>query len=338
MNLVIGATGILGSHVVLKLLQNNEVVIACKQKTSDIKKVEKLFSYYTADPKQLFEKIKWVDVDVIDIYSIEAVLEGITTVYNCSGFVSFDKNDREKMFLINETGTANVVNACLYKKIDALCHVSSIATINNLDYTIPLNETVFWKSSGKESDYAISKYNGEREVWRGIEEGLNAVIVNPGVILSSGFWKQSSSKLFDVCYNGNKFYTEGLAGYIGAQDVASSMIYLINKGLFSNRYVLIEDNYSFKTILDLIQTHLKKQKPTINATKKMLEFARIIDAIFCTFSKNKRKITKPIINSAFNKQLFSNAKIKAIIPSPYASLNQVIEKVCADYLSDKSAK
>ena len=337
MNLVIGATGILGSHVVLRLLQNNEPVVAGKQATSDLKKVEKLFSYYTNNYKQLFEKIKWVDVDITDVYSIEAALEGISNVYNCSGFVSFNKSDRKKLFEINEGGTANIVNACLHKKINALCHVSSIGTINNSDYTLPLNENVFWKFSGKESDYAISKYNAEREVWRGIEEGLNAVIVNPGVILSSGFWGQSSSKLFDVCYKGNKFYTDGNTGYIAAEDVATSMIHLVSQGLFGNRYILVEGNYSFKEILEKIQTHLKKPKPTINASKKLLEFARIMDALVCSFSNKQRQITKPLISSAFNKQTYSNTKIKSVFKDAFVPVNQAIEKICSDYLADNNA-
>ncbi len=338
MNLVIGATGIVGSHVVLKLLQNNKPVIACKQPTSDLKKVEKLFSYYNDNAAELFSKIKWVDVDVTDVYSIEAALENIKTVYNCSGFVSFEKKDRKKMFLVNETGAANVVNACLHKKIDALCHVSSVATVNNSDYTLPLNESVFWKSSGKESDYAISKYNGEREVWRGIEEGLNAVIVNPGVILSSGFWDQSSSKLFDACYKGNKFYTDGMAPYIAAQDVAACMLQVTDQRLFNNRYILIEENYSFKEILGKIQTHLKKPKPSINAGKTILQLAAFLDAFICIFSGKPRQITKPVIYAGLNKQLFSNTKIKAVFDHGFIPVNQAIEKVCADFLAEKTRR
>ncbi|MBL7919144.1 MAG: NAD-dependent epimerase/dehydratase family protein [Bacteroidia bacterium] len=338
MNLVIGATGILGAHVVLKLLQNNQSVIAGKQKTSDLKKVEKLFSYYDTNYKQLFEKIKWVDIDVTDIYSIEEALEGIVNVYNCSGFVSFNKADRKKLFQINEVGAANVVNACLEKKITALCHVSSIATINNSDYIVPLNENVFWKSSGKESDYAISKHNGEREVWRGIEEGLSAIVVNPGVILSSGFWDQSSSQLFNVCYKGNRFYTDGKAGYIAAEDVAACMIELIEKRLFANRYILIEENYSFKDILSAVQTGLNRAKPTVNAGKNLLKLAALIDAFTCLFSGKPRRITKPVIHAGLNKQVFSNAKIKTVFSKSFIPVNQAIEKICADFLADKKGK
>ena len=338
MNLVTGATGILGSNLVFKLLQNNQSVVACKQKTSDIKKTEKLFSYYTSDYKNLFAKIKWIDLDVCDIFSIEEALEGITTVYNCAGFVSFNKKDKKQLYNINEKGTANLVNACLHKKINALCHVSSIATINNLDYKHTLNESVFWKTSGKESDYAISKYKGECEVWRGIEEGLNAVIVNPGVILSPGFWDQSSSKLFSKCYNGNRFYTTGMAGYVSATDVAEAMIQLIDKRKFANRYIVIENNYSFQTILNHISTEFKKQNPSIKATKFLLNLARFSEGFLSIFKNKPPVITKSLIDSAFNTQLFSNTKLLNDLDYKFTPITLVSSQICRHYLNDKKAK
>lgn len=331
MNLVTGATGILGSHVVLALLQNNQPVIACKQKSSDTSKVEELFSYYSEDYKALFAKIKWVEVDICDIFSIEEALEGITNVYHCAGYVSFNPKDTKKITLINETGTKNVVDACLQKKIPALCHVSSIGTINNLDYTLALNEEVFWKKSGKESDYAISKYNGEREVWRGMEEGLNAVIVNPGVILSPGFHEQSSSRLFNNSYKGNKFYTEGMSAYIAASDVAKSMIALVDKKKFGQRYILVEHNYSFRDIFSQMQRNFNKPAPTINVSRVMMIFGSYLERFIAFFTGKERKITRALINSAFNKQLFSNQKIKRELEIEFVPVYQIIEQICKKY-------
>lgn len=336
MNLVTGATGIVGSHVVLELLQRNQPVVAAKQKNSNLKQVEKLFSYYTPNHKQLFEKITWVELDVCDMFSIEDALEGVSTVYHCAGFVSFNKSDRKKLMQINETGTANVVIACMKKKIDALCHVSSLATINNLDYTQPLHEGVFWKASGKESDYALSKYNAEREVWRGIEEGLNAVIVNPGIVLSPGFWHQSSSQIFDTCYNGNKFYTNGMGSYVSATDVAKAMIELTQKRLFANRYILIENNYSYRDIFNQIHTQLSKPLPSIQATRTILEIGKIGMAIMAFLSGKKPNITRSIINSALNKQIFSNKKLKEVLDLPLSPIGLSIAQICKHYLAEKS--
>lgn len=335
MNLVTGATGIVGSHVVLALLQNNEPVTACKQKSSDLKKVEELFSFYTDDFKKLVAKIKWVEVDILDIFSIEDALEGITHVYHCAGFVSFDSKDRKKTMDINVIGTKNVVDACLHKNIKGLCHVSSLAAIHNLDYTLALNENVFWKKSGKESDYAISKYNGEREVWRGIEEGLNAVIVNPGVILSPGFSGQSSNRLFETAYKGNRFYTMGTTAYIAASDVAKIMIQLMAAKKFGQRYILIENNYSYRDILNHIQKNFNKPVPSINATRTLLVLANFYEHFFTFFTGREKRVTKALIHSALNKQLYSNQKIKQELGVEFVPVHQIIEQICRKYRPSK---
>ena len=334
MNLVTGATGIIGSHVVFSLLQNNELVIAGKQKQSDILKVKKLFSYYTKNYQELFDKIKWVEIDLLDIYSIEAALENVNCVYHCAGMVSFNKKDRASLYQINEIGTTNVVNACLNKNINSLCYVSSISTINNLDYKLPLNEDVFWKKSGKESDYSISKYNAEREVWRGIEEGLSAVIVNPGIVLSPGFWNQSSSVLFSTCFKGNKFYTNGSSAYIGALDLSAIMLELVSAKKFGSRYIIIENNYSYHFILSEIQKQLNKTPPSIKISKWQMRLGRLASQFASNFTKNHPLISSSMINSAFNTQTFSNQKILALTKRQIMPINQVINEICKIYLSE----
>ncbi|MES2680013.1 MAG: NAD-dependent epimerase/dehydratase family protein [Bacteroidota bacterium] len=337
MNLVTGATGILGSHVLLELLKNGQPVVACKQNSSDLRRVEKLFAYYVPNHQELFAKIKWVDVDVRDIFSIDDALEGITTVYHCAGLVSFDKRDRQKLTEINEVGTANVVNACLGKKIQALCHVSSIGAINNSDYILPLHEDVFWKTSGRESHYAISKYNGEREVWRGIEEGLNAVIVNPGVILSPGFRNQSSSRIFDTCYRGNKFYTSGSTGYVAAADVAKIMVALITERKYRNRYILVEGNYKFRDVFSQIHTQFKNPAPRVNVPRAALVMAGFFESIISFFRGKPPRINKALINAAFNNQVFSNKKIRETLNYSFIPIDQTIGQICKSYLFEISS-
>jgi dihydroflavonol-4-reductase len=334
LNLVTGATGIIGSHVVLKLMQNNQPVIACKTKKSDTGKMKRLFSYYGA--QTLFDKISWREMDVCDVFSIEEALEGINTVYHCAGYVSFNKKDRKKLFSINEGGTANMVTACLQKKIENLCHVSSIITINNSDYKSALTEDVFWKRNGRESDYALSKYNAEREVWRGMEEGLNALIVNPGVVLSPGFWNQSSSQLFARCYQGNAFYTSGKTGYISAKDAAAAMIALVEKRQFANRYILVEDNYTTKHILDTICKGFSKPGPGINAGYAMMQFARFLDFTRSLFSGKDQVLTKDLINSALNQQEYSNAKLKRTINIDLTPVDREIIDICGHYTREKA--
>ena len=335
MNLVIGATGIVGSHMLLELLQNKEDVIATKQKSSDISKVKELFSYYGPEAASFFEKIKWVDLDIRDMFSIEENLEDVTTVYHCAGLVSFSKKDRIKLKQINELGTKNIVDACVFKKVKNLCYVSSIATINNSDYIKELTEEVFWKKKGNESDYAWSKYNAEREVWRGIEEGLNTVIVNPGIILAPVFWTQSSAKIFDICYKGNKFYTNGLAAYVMASDVAKSMYALMNKQLYGNRYILTENNYTFKDILGSIQNNFEQPAPGIQLSASLLRFAQVVESFFAFFTRKERKITKTLINSLHNTQRYSNQKVRNTLGFEFRPIHAGIAEVCRYYRLQK---
>ncbi|MES2566358.1 MAG: NAD-dependent epimerase/dehydratase family protein [Bacteroidota bacterium] len=334
MNLITGATGIVGAHVALQLLQQNKTVVAIKRQSSDISKTKKLFSYYTDDAEALFQKIKWVDANVCDIYSLLDALEGIETVYHCAGFVSFNSKDNKAMHRVNSEGTANLVNACLEKNIKALCHVSSIATLQNPDIKTNIDESVYWKSSPTASDYAISKYNGEREVWRGSEEGLNVVIVNPGIILSPGFWTQSSGKLIQTCYNGNPFYTNGTGASIDAKDVAKCMLKLVEAKQFSKRFVLIENNYSFKHILSLLHKEFGRKAPYIEAGKMTMTIGRCLDGIRSVFSNKEQLITKETVEAGLDRNSYSNERIKKTLNYKFTPLEETVRFISRSYLND----
>lgn len=334
MNLITGATGLVGAHLILQLLQQNKPVAAIKRDGSDILKTKKLFSYYTSESENLFNKIKWIEADVCDIYSLLDALQGIETVYHCAGFVSFNSKDNKQMHRINAEGTANLVNACLEKNIKALCHVSSIATLQNPDITININESVYWKSSPLVSDYAISKYNGEREVWRGIEEGLSAVIVNPGIILGPGFWNQSSGKLIEKCYQGIAFYTNGSSATIDARDVATCMIQLTEKKEFNKRFILTENNYSYKEVLLLLHNALGKKEPSIEAGKVLLTMGKWLDGIKSFFTNKEQLITKETINTTLDNNSYDNKRVKDTLNYQFIPLKATIQFVCNTYLND----
>lgn len=334
MNLITGATGLVGAHVALQLLEQGKPVTAIKRKGSDVSKTKTLFSYYSKNAEALFDQLNWIDADVCDIYSLLDALDGIDTVYHCAGFVSFNSKDRKQMHKINNEGTANVVNACLEKNARVLCHVSSIATLQNPDITKNIDESVYWKSSPTASEYAISKYNGEREVWRGMEEGLQAVIVNPGVIIGPGFWHQSSGKIISNGYRGSSFYTNGSTGMIDAKDVASCMIQLVEKQQFGKRFILTENNYSFKELFSLVQKQFGKKAPSIEAGKWLLKLAQYLDGIKSLFTGKEQIITKETVVSALEKNTFNNQKIKDTLQYRFISLSDSVKFACEAYTND----
>lgn len=337
MNLITGATGLIGAHVALQLLQQNKPVTAIKRSDSDTAKTKQLFSYYTPDYQELFSRIQWVNADITDIYSLLDVLDGIDTVYHCAGFVSFDGKDRMQMHKVNATGTANMVNACLEKPVKAFCHVSSIATLQNPDISTNIDESVYWKSSPDASDYAISKYNGEREVWRGMEEGLNAVIVNPGLVLGPGFWKQSSGKLVSTCYKGTAFYTNGSSAAISATDTAACMIGLTEKKIFNKRFVLTAHNYTFRDLLSRLHKAFGKKEPSIEAGKVMLRLGLWFDALRSSFTGKERVLTKATMHAGLAKNTFSNARVRETLDYRFAPLQETITFVCNTYLKEQTA-
>lgn len=332
MNLVTGASGLLGAHVVLKLLQQGKSVIATKQTTSDISKVKHCFSYYGKE--SLFEKIKWVDMDITDVFSIEEALKGVAHVYHCAGFVSFDDKHHTKLMLMNETGTANLINACVAKKISSFCHVSSLSTINNADYEGELSEKIFWKTSGKESSYAISKYNAEREVWRGMEEGLKVAIVNPGFILAPGFWEQSSGKLFAFCYKGNRFYSDGSTAYVDVNDVVNVMVKLVDEQIFGERFILVENTYTFKEIFSYVQKKFGKAPPHIKTGKWILHLGRIADGLLSGIFGKERVLTKNTVRTITGHKKYSNSKAKDLLSYTFKPVPEVLNTICELYEKD----
>lgn len=232
--LVTGGTGLVGTHLLFDLCKSGKRIRALKRIGSDVANVKKVFSYYSSNVDELLKNIEWVDVDLMDVYSLLDAMEGITEVYHCAAMVSFDSKHETEMMKINVEGTSNMVNAALEKGIKKFCHVSSIATIGRAEHISLSTEETFWKSSPDHSNYAISKYAAEREVWRASEEGLDVVIVNPSLIIGAGNWQQSSSIFFEKGFKGMKYYTEGSNGFVDVRDVVTLMIRLMNSD--KNRY------------------------------------------------------------------------------------------------------
>lgn len=321
MNLVTGATGLVGSHVLLTLLQQGQPVIAMKRSSSNIKEVEEVFSYYTPEYKSLFNKIIWREADLNDVLGFDELLKDVKTVYHCAAFISLQDKDKDQLLKANKEGTSNLVNACINNKMESFCFVSSIATLQNKDIKTEIDETVFWKTSPDQSAYSLSKYLSEQEVWRGIEEGLNAVIVNPGVIVGPGNWGRGTGQLVSLSAKGVKFYTEGVTGFIGAIDVAGAMVALMNKKIFGERFILIENNYPFRYILDKIHSELGKPLPKIKAGPALLNLGKWFSFLMPT----GQKLSSSTISALTTKTTFSNRKLSLFLDYKYTSIDECLK-------------
>ena len=232
-------------------------------------------------------------------------------MYHCAALISFDPKDEKQLRKTNIEGTANIVNFCLEYDIKKLCYVSSIAALGNLkEYETTIDEETEWNPELFHSDYAISKYGAEIEVWRGYKEGLPIVIVNPGVILGPGFWKTGSGEIFTKVQKGLLFYTKGITGFVTVNDVVKIMTQLMKSNINGERYIVIAKNISFEKIVTTIAKALNVNSPSIYAKPWITEIVWRIDWLLSTFFNCKRQLSKDMVQSLHSENLISNEKVK----------------------------
>ncbi len=334
MILVTGGTGLVGTHLLLELINEGETVRALYRDKKSIEKVKQVFKWNNLSPNLVDEKIEWVKSDILNPEDFKNCFEGIIQVYHCAAMVSFNKKDKEKLFQTNINGTANLVNLCIHYKIEKLCYVSSTAAVGKAPKNGIRTEDCQWKDDGV-SNYSVSKYLSEMEVWRGIEEGLNAVIVNPSIIIGPGDWNNSSSNLFLKAWKGLKFYSSGANAFVDVRDVTSSMISLMKSDISAERFLIIAENISFRDLFNQIATALKKPLPNIKAQKWMVNTLWKVEAIKSFLFGSTPLITKESAESAMSITRYSNKKIKDTLKKDFISIEESIKYTATIFLNDK---
>jgi nucleoside-diphosphate-sugar epimerase len=327
---VTGGTGLVGAHLLFELVKRGERVKALKRETSNTGQVKKTFSYYSEHPEELFKQIEWVSGDLLDYFSLEKLLEGVSVIYHCAAMVSFQRKDRKRMISNNVEGTSNLVNAALEKNVSKICHVSSVAALGRLQNGDPINESTNWEPSKKVSGYSESKYFSETEIWRGIQEGLDAVIVNPSIVFGPANWENGSAKMFKSIWDGLKFYTKGVTGFVGVKDVVKAMVLLMDDHNFekcrNQRYLLNAENLSYQDVFNQIADALGKPGPKINATNFMLALAWRIAALWSVFNRKPSFITKEAVSASNSINKFDGSKISKCVDFSYLPVSEAIQQ------------
>lgn len=332
MILVTGGTGLLGSHLLYFLLKEGKNVRAIHRKSSNLNRVKKVFSYYNVDAEVFFNKIDWVEADITDLPSLEKAFIGITHVYHTAAFISFNPKHFSKLLKTNVEGTANVVNLCLAHHINKLCHISSIATLSSSKNGALINEENEYNPEDENSVYAITKQGADMEVWRGTQEGLNAIILKPGVILGSGHWSTSSSSIFNNVFKGIPYYTPGGTGIVDVQDVVTAMMGLMNSEVKNEHFILIGENASFKNLMTQIAVGFQKKGPIKAIPKWILLLYCNFEWLMHTIFNKKRKFSKGMVSSLYSKTSYSSEKITTNFNFTFTPLEKTIERVCENYL------
>lgn len=287
---------------------------------------------------ELSKKIEWIEGDVIDFFSIDDAMEGVETIFHAAALISFYQSDRKKMQKVNVEGTANMVNIALKKNVKRFCFISSVASLGRIAGEEFVNENSWWKTSKKNSNYAISKYGAEREVWRAIEEGLSAFIVNPAIIIGAGDWKIGSAQLFSQVWKGLAFYTDGITGFVDVRDVSKSAILLMEKGVSNSRYIVNSENVSYRYVINHIAENFKLKKPHFRIRLWMAEIGWRFEILKSRLLGVKPLLTKETARNGLMKWYYSNEKIKKEIGIDFIPVNKSIEHTCRVFLTEHRIK
>lgn len=330
MVLVTGATGLLGSNLIAKLAGRGQKIRALRRASSTLDIAEKTFRRN----KLSLNDISWVEADVTDYFSLREAMKDIEQVYHCAAVVSFNPEAASYMMQVNVEGTANVVNAALESRVKKLCHVSSTAALGRTEESKIMDEESHWQNSKYNSNYAISKYGAEREVWRGMEEGLDAVIVNPSVIIGPGDWKTDSSRIISQVWKGLRFYPKGANAFADVRDVTDVMIKLMEGPFSGRRYLVLSENKSYLEIFNAAADAFGKKRPTISINPFMSAAAWRAEWLRSKITGASPVVTKEMFRSSARNYTYSNSRIKEELRHQFIPVEQTIKDTCKVFLEE----
>lgn len=336
MILVTGATGLVGSHLLYNLVSAQKSVKAIYRRSHKLETVKHVFSYYTDDVETLFNAIEWIEADINDVPALAEAFKDVTHVYHCAAFVSFEPDKYHLLRKINIEGTANVVNLCVANHIKKLCYISSVAAIGHHQNPETLiTEETHWNSEADNSVYAITKYGAEIEAWRGTQEGVATVVINPGVILGPGYWRSGgSSSLVRQVYKGFPYYATGFTGYVDVWDVVIVMTKLMESPIKNDRFILVSENLSFKDFNEKVAKALGVASAKKEATKLILELGWRLDWLRHTLLGKRRKLSKQLAKTARTVTLYDASKLKNALDFEFRPIEESINKVSNLFLKD----
>lgn len=332
---VTGGTGLLGSHLIYALISQGVNVRAIHRRTSNREIIRKLIGYYGGNENELLSRLDWVESDIGNPESLTASMRGSEYVYHCAAAVSFENKDKNLVIENNVKGTANVVRACLENKVRKLCHVSSNAALGAYDGEEMVNEDHGWDEKGYRSPYGTSKYLSEREVWKGMEEGLNAVIVNPTLILGPGDWKRGSVSFFLKIDEGLLFHTNGTNGYVDVNDVVKAMILLTGSDISGERFIVNSENLDYRRFFGMIAKSLNVRGPVIGVPRVLSYPAMLAAHLLEGVTGGRSALTKEIVKVAWSKISYDNSRIISKTGMSFTPVETTVDEIARIYLKEK---
>lgn len=325
--LVTGANGLLGSTIVQQLLEKDDYhIVALVRPTGDLSLLKNCINSVQVDYTSIF-----------DIKGLEELIKDVDFIIHCAALVDFNAGKLDELRKTNVEGTANLVNIALDSNLKKFVHISSVATLSKTEDGSFYDEKSKWVHSAFNSDYAISKYLSEQEVWRGINEGLSATILNPSLILGSGNFKKTSLQMVKKVFQTQGFHPPGGNGFVDVEDVAALAIKALDSEFNSRRYIVSAENLSYKEFFTKILFHPKspfkgkiRQLPDI-LLFLLLNITKLSEKIF----KRSFLISHQAVKNMGSFPKYDNSLSKNDFNFEYKSIDTTIQNMVNSYLNSR---
>ena len=335
--LITGATGFLGIHVVREFLQAGYHVKGTFRNQASQTKAKQVLGYYE-DADALFNRVEWVNVDMLDYNDVLKAVQSVHYVVHAAAEVSFNPRFKHRIIENNTLMASYIADAAIEAGIKKLCHISSIAALGSTINGEPITEETKLASVKDQSAYSTSKFYAEMEVWRAINSGLDAVILNPSVILGAGDWKTSSSTFISTIAKGLSFYSNGVTGFVDVRDVALASRLALESTVSAERFVLSAENISYYNLFCNIAKSLNKPTPKFKAYPILLKSIATISSFYSYITGRDPLVTPQSARSAWRKCYYSGRKFEEQFGVKYTPISQTIDFACSCYLNSNRKK
>jgi len=201
-----------------------------------------------------------------------------------------------------------------------------------------IDEENKWIEDAHHTAYATSKYLAELEVFRGQEEGLSTVVLNPSVILAPADWNKSSAQLFKYVWDERLFYIDGSLNYVDVRDVATAACLAMKSGMENERFIVSAGVVSFKDFFDAVARRFGKRPPMVKLNKKLIKIVAGFEALRAKFHRSEPLITPDTARLADTYFQYQNGKLKKAFPFEFHTLEHTLDWCCEYYIQKFSGK
>ncbi|MBN1317663.1 MAG: SDR family oxidoreductase [Anaerolineales bacterium] len=238
--LITGGTGFLGANLVKGLTESGHEARILKRPTSQMDALEGLV-------------FKEAVGDILDEKSLMKAMDGCDWVFHVAAVSDYWRQGVDWLYRVNIEGTKTVLRAAQATGVKRLVYTSSAAALGVSTDGQPMDETNTFNISPRRFPYGHTKHLAELEVQQAIRAGLDAVIVNPAVVIGPrDINKVSGSLVIEVARGLVRFYLPGGVNYVAVEDVVAGHIAAAEKGRTGERYILGGHNIPHREAIDVI--------------------------------------------------------------------------------------